>query len=669
MAYWYIPFTSINGSSFTIRIGGKTGSDVTLTGLAETMVTQEEDSVDIFKPVRLQSGYVRFVDTTDTVWREIIPPTAMDRPVALLNGSTIVWQGFLKPQTYNGEYLLTPQARDLPIVCQLSVLDSIDFRTFNSGPYTFAYLINFIFSNAGISFTNYYFSGGDVQSWLNKKIQWDNFWTYGEGMNGDTGLPAQESKYTSLSILQNICSYWGWSCRTAGTDIYFVCPDETFSPAYVRFTSSQFATLAAGGAPSPRNINRGVIDMADGAFANNNNEESLQQGIKNAEVSSDVNIVGTVFEVPTDEILEKIRHECTITTSHVGDDYLFLAYFTEPTSQSYTYRRWENVQIGINNSDPNSIHQRYAMYEFYTGEISKKHRYNFSGGIVFDPHDWGILWPNSALIIKTVDTFVLNNGILDITGAFFKWIADVYEVKRMGFVGNLNCRLSIGEYYWDGIAWTTNNDYFTIPVGTEDGNQASVANITCNRVLNDNSVPDYNGYGIPIDSVRTGQITLEIENISPSTAYIMIESLQMRFVRGTSVDPYKENKSNTYKARSGVEFENDASASTIFATDNGNPFGYGLVLNADNSYSTGANYAYNSGDSQEIPEQHLANRMAKFGNKIRSIYTLQYKNSTISDLSPITDIEEVGHSVFAYPLAISHEWADDVVIIKAIEIE
>jgi hypothetical protein len=61
MADWILDFTSLGGTHYRVAISGCSGN-VGLIGSVDAFVTQEEDSDDIFTPVRLQSGYIRIAD-------------------------------------------------------------------------------------------------------------------------------------------------------------------------------------------------------------------------------------------------------------------------------------------------------------------------------------------------------------------------------------------------------------------------------------------------------------------------------------------------------------------------------------------------------------------------------------------------------------------------------
>jgi hypothetical protein len=119
-----IQFKSLRaGTTYTLNIYGGTGAAIPLKGGAQPFVTQEDDSEDMFTPVRTQSGYLRMVDNgvgagshvlVDGWWKTLVPATDTSRPVTLTgvdnNGNNlgVLWQGFVQAQTFSGELYGNP---------------------------------------------------------------------------------------------------------------------------------------------------------------------------------------------------------------------------------------------------------------------------------------------------------------------------------------------------------------------------------------------------------------------------------------------------------------------------------------------------------------------------------------------------------------------------------
>ena len=244
MAYWLIPFKSFNGDNYTIRIDGAPGvNPVTLKGAAQPIVTQEDDDRDMFKPVRLQSGYIRIVDYGGSFnWRALVPMEAKDRRVELLKRqggqNRLVWQGYIRPETFSGAFRQYPQEREFPIYCPLSAMEAYDVNSADRTPKNFAWLILYLFQQySGAEVTEFVFSRPqDVVSWLRHQFQWPNLFD-------DDDKP----KYNALELLEEICTFWGWQCHMEGTTVYFLQGDDS-TAGELGVLDMQDMTEVAGGA-------------------------------------------------------------------------------------------------------------------------------------------------------------------------------------------------------------------------------------------------------------------------------------------------------------------------------------------------------------------------------------------------------------------------------------
>ena len=178
MAYWNINFRSIDNTVYRISVGGKSGNvDSTLYGASKPFSVDEDDDDDVFRTVRLQTGYIRILDIGVDVeeapfdWHDLIPSNATSRPVTLYKGNNVIWRGFLRPETYGGEYLMERQERAFPIFGQLSALEAFDCDLNAAEFMNFGGLLYHIFSQERGLWTKFYFQGTDATStWLFKKF-------------------------------------------------------------------------------------------------------------------------------------------------------------------------------------------------------------------------------------------------------------------------------------------------------------------------------------------------------------------------------------------------------------------------------------------------------------------------------------------------------------------
>ena len=103
-----LTFVDMASRTYTLTITTVSGSG-TIEGGGATIETTEDADVDMFKPVRCQTGYFRFLtlhnDTNArTKWLNMIPTDSLSRPVKLERGGTTVWQGYIQPQVFENEY-------------------------------------------------------------------------------------------------------------------------------------------------------------------------------------------------------------------------------------------------------------------------------------------------------------------------------------------------------------------------------------------------------------------------------------------------------------------------------------------------------------------------------------------------------------------------------------
>ncbi len=131
--HWQVKFRSLRANTlYTVNIydSSYSGTPVQLTGAAQPFETQEDDSDDMFMPVRTQSGYLRIVDTgyaadgvTPFNFRDLIPTTDTDRPVTLTDDyGEVVWQGFMQAQNFGSQLFETPQEREFPLLWRFKEL-------------------------------------------------------------------------------------------------------------------------------------------------------------------------------------------------------------------------------------------------------------------------------------------------------------------------------------------------------------------------------------------------------------------------------------------------------------------------------------------------------------------------------------------------------------------
>jgi hypothetical protein len=632
-----ITFKSLRaGTVYTVNIGGGTGTAVPLKGGAQPFTTQEDDSEDMFTPVRTQSGYIRIVDdglaadgVTAFDWKDLIPATDTSRPVTLShveNNTTVVdWQGYMQAQTFSGVLYGNPQEREFPVQCPLSVLGGFDIETNVTELKNFAYLLRSIFSKLVHSqFYFYHFQGGDdVQAWLLKKIDWQNFL-------GEDGNNVVTSEYDCYTLLEDVCKFFGWTCRVQGTTVYFMMPEQQLHVCSFRY--DDLNDLATGHDAHEETYSLTVKQLS--TFESTNNDEIVVPGVHKATVNADIHKVDDIFGIPMDEIKELFRGA---SVSHVQQgDYHHFEVEEYPTEYSNGF------------VDIDCYRGVFKATEDYEGDISELHRYDFNYYLDAFGGESGL--NNYIIRITSKTAHSYQHGAITINGEYIRPDSDTSFF--------LYCYLRIGSKCWDGSSWVTQDSIFYLGMsGGKVGDDRSLNSI----------YGDYTGKHIPVPAAGIGGymdfriLGVETYATEQNTAYIT--NLTFGFVLLNSHAENNDNTQNVYTAINDGKFDDNVAVDLIFASYNNNSFGLGIIMNEDGSYCETLSYGENGSGISAHPEQYLADRIAQRGATSHAAVSVE-----VTDDGYTPEQYMVIGSKNMYPVAISHDWRDDVAILKMVEI-
>ena len=658
-----------NDDPYVIEIGGSGGTE--LTGGAQPFVTQEDDTEDVFTPVRTQTGYLRIVDTGVNTfdWKSLIPATDTSITVKLKKGASVMWQGFIQTQTFSGDLYDNPQEREYPVQCALSALASIQAPTNQTDMSNFAALIKYILVDqmpSGISFTSFVFQGGyDARTWLLKKFDWHNFINV-----TDEGV---SPKYNLLELLEHVCRFWGWTCRTWRESVIFTCADDSTETEALLLDQTTLASLANGttSAGTVQAYMFSTLTIGDD-FATVNNIDSVINGISKATVKADCNQTNELIDFAPQNVRNQMESRGYSWIQPDADKPL-VGFFTTPEISSF-------------NSQYISGTGYFARRQIYSDE--KATEPSICDEVLINGYNTGVIRGT----IQTNRSLIFTGGSLKMSGSLY--IGE--ELLTTGdFQRGFKMRIGIGSdvdhaqwfyaslsltptsfsYGWSGVH---TNNFHVFP---DMGIGAAYANSegTLIGAAKYPSIPITDGSGNPLnmqgkvfveflgandaDYTGIGQ-TFQIANFKLEYSRDAAQILGMRS-RVLAVD---RKSSRDYKATNSNKFKDEWSTDCIFASDNNMEYGYGLLMNSDGSFMTAAPY----GNTTQQPEQHLANRVASYWSNIKhKIYSeLQSQalasGTAIRDISPRNKVTIGG--ITGAPVAISHDWRDDVTTLTVIEL-
>ena len=678
MSYNYrIQFKSLrSGTLYSVNIGGGTSNIVwDLKAGAQPFVTEEDSDDDMFAPIRTQTGYLRIVDDGYDAdgysfnWKDLIPATDTARPVTLTHqsgGSTIVdWQGFMQAQDFGNTLYGNPQEREFPIQCVLSVTQGTDINYQQTQIQNFAYLLKQIVDSIPSAQrpTSFMIQGGaDAQAWLLKQIDWQNF----VSEDGDGNLTARYSMY---DCLEDMCRFWGWTARTKGSTLYLTCADDaTTEPNWLSMDATDLATMAGGTAAGTTTTTFDTTTLTGDIFANTSQNDYVQRGYNKAVV--------TAYGGKGDENVLEISDAAASLLLQQG----WQSYITEDDNK---VRFTNDLQLlsfplFIGSAVSGAASFNLADYTTKSTVISGivKTSANTYDRVIMIKQAY-----SSGVILASLETqyeHCFSHDFLELNGKIFQNTEEYDDVNESTGYGNavMYIRIGIGKTkelakWFDGEGWSNTPTELQVEIGTkQDALRIKAAVSGGTRYIRYIFVDDHLYGKLFIDFLGSSNIKehegsrdFQIQNpfIKLYQDQLMLLMLgYWEYVDSTTfADPVE---SREYKASNVNNVRDEFNADCIYATNNDYTFGYGVLINADGSYMWNAQF---NGISQ-IPEQHLANRVVNYWQTSRRRLEVELRTNAVAYITPRYKITIDGTT--GYPIAISHDWRDDITKLTILEI-
>lgn len=685
--HWQIIFKSLRaGETYTASVYDNTytGSPVRLYPAASPFTTEEDNDDDPFTAIRSQSGSLRIVDNGTNMagsafnWRDLQPRSDYDRPVILknANGDT-VWQGFLQTKNFSGTLYEQVQERDFPLQCPLSVLASQYPSTSQIGIVNFAYLLKSCLdtiktiSGNIIAYDTIHVQGGeDAQRWLMKKFHWANLMTDDDNL----GVAA---KYDLRQCLEDMCNFWGFQMRTEDTTLYLMCADDASVQTLLTLTEANLSTMASGtvaGTVSQTPFIR--KNLTGSVFASADNDDMWMSGPSKVIIGADCNEQSAAFQFAPKSVEDAMEAAGDYTWHHRQTDDPQVGFFATPLISSFD----SGTMSGTAGS-----YAGFCRKQIYsTPEADKP--------TLIDAFDFvNIQDQNSVkLSIQTKQMMSFSKGSLKFSGQVFK-LAEVWDSEANDDF--LKVRIGIGEtresakwWYLEVDSnmsvtkgWSSQVRDTRLIIGNGDIKGPGALFLSSSIPIIFHEV--YTFDAIPLDDYMHGYIFVDFEGIiwdgiHSDTRDFTVGNFKVEYSRdevyipsnigeeprGRQIQTDRQSAFN-YTAVNGNAVEGNSNIDLTYASDNNMEYGYGLVMDADYSYMTGARY----GDLVlQHPEQHFANRIANFWSTARRLLTVDLRTEQVGTITPRSHLVTAAGAHFR-TLAISHNWRDDVTNVKMIQ--
>lgn len=319
---WYkrygIPFQSLGGTQYMVYILEHTfGTLVTLTGAAEPFTTCEDDSDNIFTPIRFQTGTLRIIDETgnSSLMETLMPHNNTEKLVQLWSGTwnsgmttftdgILQWQGFLCAEAYTQPWDNNTKMLEFPVKSLLAALDDIVIPSSNASMEgNIAKLIKSAFDELNVTpdLLDFITDLSDVSTQLLEIILTWSIFFQEDVENNDIYTYKQLIGVSYAEALSYVASLYGLMIREQGNTLTFAQYDNTFSTRLIkaRYSWASITAIASGGSPSPSVSTMSDLHLLNAVtFKGNNNIMGFLQGRKSAKVVLNIGGIALHLELP-----------------------------------------------------------------------------------------------------------------------------------------------------------------------------------------------------------------------------------------------------------------------------------------------------------------------------------------------------------------------------------
>lgn len=647
---WKIPFTSDEGTSYCVNIyiDGTVGTPVVLSPALSPITTQENDSDDLFEPVRTQTGYIRMVDGTGE-WKNVASLTGDDRYVQLVevdDEDIVRWQGYITGQAFDAPWD-SVAVRELPVHCILSALQGIAWPDNYTGYYTFAQLLSLMIQVTGADIENILLPKhlNDPSQFLGIKFCGMNFLGT-EQYDDGTGIIVTDGTY--YDVLAAMCKMFGLTAHVNGTTLFFTSYGHE-EIDYFTFSLTDLRHFVDDGTEiSVETAINTTIDLSSQPMYGTAGSSGMLPGYRRLTVESDINEVGDI-ELDT-SLVKAATDTLTIQSDTSSDEYLYWKKMNiSPLSPVTLFS--ESVEIKVTaNSSP------IQFDSFPASELASKHNYDWKEGIQLADGD------TVGFELHTRFPISITNATVCVNADFIK-----------AWCHQLKMSLQIGDKYYDYVdGWVEDDSAFFLPSvrnGSElpDGSNASIEDT---KQL---SQP-YNGakgYCILVDEEETlsGFLTLKILSSfssAPSSSVIhdIMTSLSVTVVPKDDVVPISDDKRNRFVANLNNRFKDEWSVSNEFASYNNNKPGFGLLYNPDGSHLETYTFSHDDETADVRPERELLAAASNHFTERSKKVTFACQSANIDSSMTAYDDDGTTYAI----VSTSHDWIKEVTTHKAIDI-
>lgn len=634
-------FCNVADKKYRVNIldEGWTGSVTQLTGSDDPFVIEEDDDDDTFTPIRTKTGYINIVTDNINLVRNIIPTTGATRKVIALEynatGNTwnTIFEGWVQPQLIDIDIWQGKTEIGIPVECCLS---GLKYRMYKRSG--FIYLNEFLADGLS-NFNDFIFQCSALTSVDFQTVD-DSFWL----CNKFTSVLFTDQTY--YDILEAICIFFGWTCRTMGETVYFVANrnvDDTYNPDLYRINLDALRSIS-GAAYDATAVAWNEEYLPSDGIASMNTKMVMQEGASQGIVRCDLDPYDEVIE-PEEDTIKQAIHNNTLPQpaeyyneeQEPGGDWIVTRFY--PSFGPYTignvkidgfnvYRQLINDSQHYGNTDIALMHASFSILQTYKTEERD----------VYDPdsgtYDRVVLRTldtyNGFLRMETTDTYVFTTGKLIVSLDAGRTIYGHQEQPSFSIkVGNL-------WYNPTNRQWETTINYNTMRIFVDGGQKYEIPIGNMSGV----AITMYLYDGMDIESWTVEYKAESTEAIDSSIREIVhMKSTNKNFSLKKEIESMFALKENLIAMSKNFIFKPDLTPRTSLWTD--------LTMT----------YTFN-------PLDRLASEIVEEMRNVGEILELDIRHSKVPGINPITKFYIEWFDATYYPISITNDLFNDRDTIK-----
>lgn len=578
--HWQCCFQSLGGTQYAVNIYDRdyTGDVVQLTCAEEPFVTQEDDSGDIFTPIRAQTGYLRIIDMDGTLMEMIIPMNNTEKLVRLYSGTytgtwpngeftetALEWHGFLQAQAYTQPWDGQANMIEFPVKSLLGVMEDVSIEGYNTATATIASIIFDAFSAVNTNPQKVYIQANLsnlITSFFYTSVNRGIFFQEEKTLNL---LPPSEVMLSQIGdswydVLAALASLYGLMLREKGGCLYITMYDESGGRLQRKEipTWDDFVELVDDEEPTIIDNTVEDVDMLENfVFAGNNNRIGYQNGYRNLFVTlpiskDEVEFAMSILELPDSQTpLETVtvyksnepkpvyvQPYPSKTSSSSGESFSYYRCAGQSSYELISNTNYEGYNLCLNTCivrQPNFDPVYSSGTSFYSGAFHCRWFFQdnaqqivlkdglFLNQIYLDTQlgSGEVCYTLSGKSHKFEDGYININ--FNLYNFFRRALSPSYNLMYgdTRYMGNttrthMYFALRIGtNTYWNGSNWVTRGSGDPMPYFTFD---VIGTQIVTNKTAAMN-VSSESGYFIPVSTSMTGALSFIILNFSECSTW------------------------------------------------------------------------------------------------------------------------------------------------------